>query len=1008
MPKAVIGFACRSLLGRILLLEEFENEEIHVLTSVLAAGTCKRGRLIPLRQFLGITSPFVHRPSCTPRLVALAVVALLSVAAFPPHRARATRVDDRQQTLTVEARDLITDVPIADLSLDFRMAGDMKLHATTDANGRARFVYELPEVIDRRSFFVTAHRAGLVPLAARWVHQSTSSTPPKRLLFLTEKATTISGRVLDEEGWPLGNARAVVNIKKHYPRTDQWVDLSYETTETDANGRWSFAGVPEQPDSVEVGAYSYLCLTERSTFFPEPFKPASALRDGTAILRVKRGTPIKGTVLAPDGRPVAGAEVYYGEGRRFGNAIPPLKTDAQGRFTLGIKPGTASTLAARAHGFGPTVQRLKVADTLLRVSLTLPPAHTIKGRVVDRTGKPIVGANVTVSWRGPETSAAISRGREVIAEQLTTDADGQFHWDEAPSSGVQVNVGAGGFVDRENVPFASDVDQQVVLQSPTHVRGTVVDRETGQPVPDFSITLAAAWLPESPFIWQRGPHGIDEAAKKAPGSFECSVSRPAHRYLLRIEAQGYLPEDAEPFAPDGTARALTFRLTRAEPIRGTVRNPDGSPARDGFVYLVPPHSEGWIEYLDLSNDDVPENDRSHTVHAKVGADGRFLLSAQKGNFALLALTEAGYARVLRCDLHGNDVLRLQPWARVTGSVTIDGKPAMNVDLQSYDPEGSAPIEGEPRLVRRFYVKTGADGRFALPRVMPGRLSLGRWVPNGVPNRTWFVAAATLDVESGRAYDMKIGRSGRAVAGRLVLPTSDTWMVRKAEIVSQAAKTDRPITTGVEVEHQGRFRALDLAPGDYALRVALHEPPPGDSCGWGLLLSEYTHRFSVPEGTTASNDPLDLGTLEPVKVGGRPLQAGDRAPDFTIKTLDGHDLTLADFRGKYVLLDFWATWCAPCLAEMPNLKAVQERFSKDPRFALIGVSLDDHPREATSMVKSLNMSWLQGIAEPESPVVSAYGATAIPATFFIGPDGKILARDLRGEKTKTAVAEVLKP
>jgi len=71
-------------------------------------------------------------------------------------------------------------------------------------------------------------------------------------------------------------------------------------------------------------------------------------------------------------------------------------------------------------------------------------------------------------------------------------------------------------------------------------------------------------------------------------------------------------------------------------------------------------------------------------------------------------------------------------------------------------------------------------------------------------------------------------------------------------------------------------------------------------------------------------------------------------------------------------------------------------------------LDDHPREATSMVKSLNMSWLQGIAEPESPVVSAYGATAIPATFFIGPDGKILARDLRGEKTKTAVAEVLKP
>jgi thiol-disulfide isomerase/thioredoxin len=127
----------------------------------------------------------------------------------------------------------------------------------------------------------------------------------------------------------------------------------------------------------------------------------------------------------------------------------------------------------------------------------------------------------------------------------------------------------------------------------------------------------------------------------------------------------------------------------------------------------------------------------------------------------------------------------------------------------------------------------------------------------------------------------------------------------------------------------------------------------------------------------------------------------------IKTLEGQDLKLADFHGRYVLLDFWASWCAPCLAEMPNLLAINNRFAKDPRFVVISVSLDERPADAARLVKSMKLSWLQGIAGPDAPVVAAYGATAIPATFLIGPDGKILARDLRGEKPMKLVSESLK-
>ncbi len=345
---------------------------------------------------------------------------------------------------------------------------------------------------------------------------------------------------------------------------------------------------------------------------------------------------------------------------------------------------------------------------------------------------------------------------------------------------------------------------------------------------------------------------------------------------------------------------------------------------------------------------------------------------------------------------------------MTGTVTIDGQPAANLELQSHDPEGSVPVEGEPRLVRQCYVKTDAEGRFELPRVMPGRLALAQWVSNGVYGRSWPVVLATLDVESGRTYDLKIGESGRLVTGRLVLPRVDTWMIRKAEIIPEDATADRPAAIGVELLEEGGFRAMDLGPGDYALRIALHEPPPANSCGWGRLLGEYTHEFNVPEGATASDGPLDLGPLEPIEVSDHPLQVGDRAPDFTIKTLEGQDLSLADFRGKYVLLDFWATWCAPCLAEMPNLQAVHDEFSNDPQFALVSVSLDDRPRDAAFSVKALKLSWIQGFAGPDSPVASAYGASAIPATFLIGPDGRILGRDLRGEKIKKALAESLEP
>ena len=894
------------------------------------------------------------------------------------------QTNNQPGSLTIEARDLVTDAPITGVRLEFSAGrGSKKIPAATDASGNAQF----PHPADARYFYVSASREGLVPQAIQWVYESSAPIPPDHLLFQMEKATTISGRVVDQDGEPVPGATVVVDVSRGYPKSPQWVDVKDETTNTDANGRWSFSSVPEKPDSVKLAAYHHLYLQEHPFYVVEEFKPLSALRDGTANLRLERGTTIEGTVLAPDGSPVADAEVIFGESARFGNAIPPTKTDAQGRFALGFRPGVVSKLTARRAGFGPALQTVRAGTEPQRITLRLEPARTLSGRVVDRAGKPIPSAQIRVkSWRGSES----------LDQDLKVDENGRFAWNEAPPDEVKIDVQASGYSSKKDLPLEAGHPHEITLTPSTLVKGTVLDAKTGQPIPHFSLVLGAVWNHGDRFLWQRG-YGTDRQARKSPGSFEYTIGQPAHQYLLRVQAEGYLHEDTGLFSPDGTLHAFTFRLTPSEPIRGTVQKPDGAPAGNGSVYLVTSDDSLTLENGVVSN-------ALFTIRAMTTADGRFALPPQKDAYLLLALMDTGFAIAHSRDLSSDNTLRLKDWARVSGTVKVGGKPAAGLALSS-SPDTPPLVEKEPRLDNQVYIKTDSSGRFEIPRMMPGRHVLGQWVPNGADRRAWFVSMATFDVESGKTLDLKIGELGRRVTGRLAIPRPSAWMVRKASIEPSASK-GQSRSVGVHLFSDGRFEAFDLAPGDYLLQIKIHEPPPENACGWGRMIAAYTHAFRVSGGP--NDAPLDLGVLQPIEQGGQPLKVGDIAPDFALKTLDGKDLTLASVRGKFFLLDFWATWCAPCVAEIPNLEAVYKAFGSDPRFVMASLSLDERVDDARSFVKSKNLTWHQGLVDPESPIATAYGAAAIPATFLIGPDGKILATDLRGEKIMTSVAEALKP
>jgi len=893
-------------------------------------------------------------------------------------RAEAPKPGGRMEITAAQAA---TGGPLEGVSIFFQGRFDGKMRQGTVVTGKdGKAVVEWPAAskVEYLKLFTT--KAKFVPIYKDWRDDKRPIELPGSLELRYEAGTTIGGIVKDEAGRPIAGAKVSVSAPvKEKDNFQHWLGFP----KTDAEGRWRLDEAPGVLAGVSV-------RVEHPDYRPGW---AEASRDLAAVSVLKKGLSVTGRILDLEGKPIAGASAVIGHDV-WGSDPPTARADASGVFTLNNCPEGPSVVTVQAPGFAPELRDVRVGDGSEPIEFRLGPSATLRIRVVDRDGKPVVGAFFAAdTWRGHRS----------IQFRANTDAEGRIVWKDAPKDVVLCDMGTAGLMARRRVPLtASDSEQAITLDPELVISGRVTEASTGKPIPEFRIVMGNRFEGQERIYWYRG-----EGSMYADGKYTFKLTEPSAAYFVRVEAIGYRPVDSRAIRSDEGRQSIDFALDRTDALSGIVLAPDGRPAAGVEVAMATRETS-----VSLSMGGFGRNNNVPIV--KTGADGRFAFAPPGDKFLLVALGDAGFADAPSDEFAKTGQVALRPWGRIEGRVKIGRKPwaGQPVSFQPTRPDRSGGIYV---FDYGYNTRTDEQGRFAFDRAVPGPGIVSRVVVTefaGGSSQHMPCWSEAVEVKAGEPVSVTIGGKGRAVVGRVVLDGTPDAPVDWRQ--NEPATINLPRSewgTGQQayrryaanIDKEGRFRIEDVPPGKFELTVPVNAVPDPRSCGSGTAIGRAIRPVTVPDGP--GDDPVDLGEFTATLF--ETLRVGDLAPDFTARRLDGGSLKLRDLRGKLVLLDFWATWCGPCLAEMPAIQGIRESFKDDPRFVLVALSCDQSPEIAAEYVRKNGLGGTQAFAGSlQAGVASGYKVRAIPSTFLVGPDGRILAKNLRGDDLKRAVRAAL--
>jgi beta-lactamase regulating signal transducer with metallopeptidase domain/peroxiredoxin len=895
--------------------------------------------------------------------------------------------------LTLRAVAAETGLPIDGVSISYRRIrtdGTNQKGSVTTGNDGLATVENQPD-FDAAYFEITARMPHFVPVCLRWDDKRHPLVLPDAKELRFERGTTIGGIVKDEAGRPIEGA----TVSVYAPPTEcEAADNGFTLGEpkTDGRGRWRLDVAPRNLAGVGMNVeHPHYRMTG-----------GMVSRNLESVSILTKGLTVTGRVVDAAGRPVKDAQAFMGYDKFVAHA-PTATTNERGEFSLENCTTGPTIITIEAEGFAPQFRDVRVEARTAPVEFQLTePGSSLRGKVVDIEGKPVAGAYV---------AAARWRGHQSLRLRVLTDREGRFAWRSAPRDVVVYGVGKFGYMSSPNVPLsASDREQVITLYPELVISGRVTDASSSRRVPKFRLIRGFKGEGQEEIHWAE-----NEAVEITGGAYRARFNQECAGSFVRVEAAEHQPAVSRAFRSTEGSQRFDFALARGEEqLSGVVLFADGKPAA-GAEVAIDTRDMGFL--MEGGRFDR----RADVPIVPTGPDGRFTFKPPGDQFLLIAASDGGYADASPEEFAKSGKLVLQPWGKIEGGVWIGRRPASNQQID-YNP--GPFVRGGRTYAFSYGYSTFSDqqGRFAFDRVVPGRGTASRVVTN-VGDRSVFQPwgwQEAVEVKPTQTAHVRIGGKGRPVIGRVVADGEPEapidWMKCKPIVIQLPLEEVKDSSSwqlfGSNFEKDGRFRIEDVPPGKYVLEVTVNAAPDPRVWGAGAEIGTSRMKVNVPAAPPGWPDaPLDLGTITAGLF--ETLKAGDRASDFAVPRIVGKvrrdQIRLSDYQGKLVILDFWASWCGPCVADMPAIKDLQKTFGSDSRFQLIGLSCDETAEAAERYIKENGLVWAHGFAGNLLAVVNAgkvYKVRAIPATFLIGPDGRILARNLRGAELKDAVRKAL--
>jgi RNA polymerase sigma factor (sigma-70 family) len=761
------------------------------------------------------------------------------------------------ETVFFRVVDQKTRQPLSGVILKIWIDGKMTRQLTTDDSGR--MVIRLPEGKFER-LTITARGDGLVP--KRVYLRGRETEVPRSYLLAMERGTSIGGIVRDEQGRPIENVTVSLSENSPENRIRESFDFDEMSARTDAQGSWQLDLIPAALDLGRLHfRYSHPeFLSPINAVNIRPSEMPERLRKRSSVITLSRGIPITGRILDRDGRPIAGASVRLGDHPW----LPTTKTETAGQFRIGNAPAGESFLTTQATGYAPEMRSVDVRPGFAPVEFRLGPGRTIRGRVIDSEGRPIVGAGVgAFQWRGHQT----------LNWRSVTDKEGRFRWDDAPSDAFSVSAHREGYAPEFSTIKPSDQEPFLVLMtaSALKIRGTVTDAQTGRPIGTFTVVPGIVpgqlWLLSSSKVHHGGRYEFN---------LDALGIQPKR---VRIEARGYLPVTSPSYPNGAGEKVFDARLSKGDWLEGVIRGTDGTPL-SGAEVIVVTMGEG----IHISGGKTYQ--RGYHPSLLTGSGGRFSFSPPDGPCRIIALHDQGYAEAGAAQLAKGPDLTIEPWGRIEGTLRVGGKPLAHesviasLDDQRADMAG-VMIQNESRT------QTDDQGRFVFERVPRGEARI-HWQPNRQGARTMrdrYYQPTFVDVLPGQmVHSALLVEGGRTLVGRVTAPESDGRPIElagskahlspKIPVVpyppnlaegerrewlhrwrfTETARNYRQRWRGVghplKLQADGSFRVDEVQPGDYELNVTVK--------GFAKL----TRPVTIPNQTSNQDvGPVDLGVIQ---------------------------------------------------------------------------------------------------------------------------------------------------